>query len=194
MIRFKNLSYNIFMKGILKIAFIVLLVVVFLFTFIVIYFILAFKTDYKDFVFAEAQKNDIDPALVFAVIKAESKFDKNAKSKAGAIGLMQIRLETANYVCEINGENAIAESQLFDPQTNIKIGTKYLLYLAQKFESLDTVICAYNAGETVVKNWLLDAQYSKDGKTLVKVPYKETKDYLSKVMFNLKIYKKMLKI
>ena len=194
MIRFKNLSYNIFMKGILKMAIIVLLLAIFLFAFIVIYFMSTFKTDYKEFVLAEAERNDIDPALVFAVIKAESKFDKNAKSKAGAIGLMQIKLQTANYVCEINGENDITESQLFDPQTNIKIGTKYLSYLAQKFESLDTVICAYNAGETVVKNWLLNKQYSKDEKTLAKVPYKETKDYLSKVMFNLKIYKKMLKI
>ena len=123
MIRFKNLSYNIFMKGILKMAFIVLLVVVFLFAFIVIYFMLAFKTDYKEFVLAEAQKNDIDPALVFAIIKAESKFNRNAKSKANAIGLMQIRLETANYVCEINGENIVTESELF-----VRIGK--LTYLA----------------------------------------------------------------
>lgn len=175
-------------------AYVALLVIAFLVAFVVIYFMTTFKTDYKEFVLAETEKNDIDPALVFAVIKAESKFDKNAKSKAGAIGLMQIKLQTANYVCEINGENDITESELFDPQTNIKIGTKYLSYLAQKFESLNAVICAYNAGETVVKNWLLDAQYSKDGKTLFNVPYKETKDYLSKVMFNLKIYKKMLKI
>lgn len=171
-----------------------LLMIVFLFAFVVIYFMSNFKTEYKDFVFAEAQKNDIDPALVFAVIKAESKFNKNAKSKANAIGLMQIRLETANYMLEINGENAITESQLFDPQTNIKIGTKYLSYLTKKFENLEVVICAYNAGETVVKSWLLDTQYSKDKKTLFNVPYKETKDYLSKVVFNQKMYKKMLKI
>ena len=171
-----------------------LLMIVFLFAFVIVYFVMTFKTDYKEFVFAEAEKNNLDPALVFAIIKAESKFDKNAKSKAGAIGLMQIKLQTANYVCEINGENSITESELFDPQTNIKIGTNYLSYLSKKFQSLDIVICAYNAGETVVKNWLLDDQFSKDGKTLFKVPYKETKEYLSKVMFNLKIYKKMLKI
>lgn len=181
------------MKEILKPMLIALLVIIFLIATVFIFFMSTFKTDYKEIVFQEAEKNDIAPALIFAIIKAESRFDKNAKSKANAIGLMQIRLETANYVCEINGENSVIESELFDPQTNIKIGAKYLSYLTKKFENFKVVICAYNAGETVVKNWLLNTEYSKDGKTLFNVPYKETKEYLNKVVFNQKIYKKMLK-
>lgn len=180
------------MKSTFKVVGIFFAVTIFLFAFLCIFILATFKTEYKEIVMAEAEKSDIDPALVFAVIKAESKFDKNAKSKAGAIGLMQIKLDTANYMLELSGEQNIDEKKLFEPETNIKIGTKYLAYLINKFKNVNTAICAYNAGETVVRNWLSDERYSSDGKCLDSIPFKETRDYLNKIIFNQKIYKKML--
>ena len=150
----------------------------------------------------EAGFCDLKPSLVFAIIKAESKFDANAKSSAGAVGLMQIRPSTASYVETMiskNTENAAHqnnpissffslhqtneefEKTLFDPKTNIKLGTRYLKYLIDKFQVLNTAICAYNAGETVVKTWLENNEYSFDGKSLKKIPFAETDRYLKKV-------------
>ncbi len=156
-------------------------------------FFLSFKLKYKDIVFAESQQYDIEPSLILSIIKAESKFNPKAKSSANAIGLMQIKLETANYILFLDGESQITETDLYIPQTNIKLGTKYFLYLLNKFENVDVSICAYNAGETVVRSWLQNNDYSNDGKTLSKIPYPETENYLQKVKFNQKIYKIMLK-
>ena len=60
-----------------------------------------------------------------------------------------------------------------------------------RFEDVDVVICAYNAGETVVRSWLNDNYYSNDGKTLSKIPYQETQNYLKKVKYNQNVYRKI---
>ncbi len=156
-------------------------------------FFLSFKTKYKDIVFASANQFDVLPSLIFAVLKAESKFNQNAKSRANAIGLMQIKLSTANYMLSIENQDEITETELFDPKTNINLGAKYLSYLINKFEDFEVSICAYNAGETVVGEWLKNSEYSKDGKTLNQIPYKETREYLQKVLFNQKVYKNFFK-
>ena len=176
-------------KTILFFCFVLVLIVL---LFLTIFF-LSFKTDYKNFVFESATQNDVSSSLVFAVIKAESKFNKNAKSTANAIGLMQVKLSTANYMLALENKSPISETELFDPQTNIELGTKYLKYLSKKFDDIQVVICAYNAGETVVNDWLKNSDYSKDGKSLDKIPYQETENYLQKVLFNQKIYKKIFK-
>lgn len=161
---------------------------------VVMFFFVSFKTSYKEIVISASKTYNIEPSLIFSIIKAESKFNKNAKSIAGAIGLMQIKLETANYMLELNGEDAITETELFLPKNNIKLGTKYFAYILNKFEDVDVSICAYNAGETIVRQWLQDETFSLDHKTLNKIPYAETENYLKKVKFNQKIYKNMLKI
>ena len=180
----------IFKKAML-IFFIVILI---LFFNLIIFFFVSFKTEYKDIVLNVSSTFNIEPSLIFSIIKAESKFNENAKSSAGAIGLMQIKLSTANYMLTLDGEDVISENELFMTENNIKLGTQYFAYLLNKFENLDVSICAYNAGETVVRQWLQDETLSKDGKTLIKIPYTETENYLKKVQFNQKIYKNMLKV
>lgn len=151
-----------------------------------------FKTDYLQEVTRECDSYNIDKNLVFALIKTESGFDKNAVSNAGARGLMQIMPTTASWVCskidvEFNQDN------LFDPSINIKIGCYYLNYLINLFDgNFDNSICAYNAGQNVVLGWLKDKKYSDDGKTLKNIPYKETRKYLQKVKFNKNIYGKFI--
>ena len=158
------------------------------------FFCVSFKTDNKNLVEIEAKNSNLEPSLLFAVIKAESRFDQNAKSKKGAIGLMQVMPQTANYVLGLNGESLVSEQDLFLPQNNIKIGAMYLSYLIQKFNNLSVSICAYNAGETVVFEWLQNPNYSSDGKTLKKIPYSETERYLKKVQFNQFVYSKILRV
>lgn len=180
------------MNAYVKILLVFLFVIIFVVSCLTSVFFVSFKTDYKDIVFENSESTGVDMSLIFTVIKAESKFDKNVKSKAGAIGLMQIKLSTANYVLSMDDEDEITENDLFLPEINIKIGTKYLKYLINKFENLDVAICAYNAGETTVKSWLKSTDYSSDNKTLKKIPYAETQTYLSRVKFNQKVYSKIL--
>lgn len=112
-------------------------------------------------ILAASKKHNIDPALITAIIHAESNFNPNARSPAGAKGLMQINDVTARHIKLKN---------IFDPQANIYAGTKYLKDLFLLFKgNLDLVIAAYNAGPGAVKRY--------QGVP----PYRETKRYVTKV-------------
>ena len=82
---------------------------------------------------------------------------------------------------------------LFESDTNIKIGCKYLSYLFDKFEDETVALASYNAGEGVVMRWLEDSRYSADKKTLKKIPYEETREYVAKVQKAKAVYKSKLK-
>lgn len=144
---------------------------------------------FKSQIKSASTKFQIDSCLIASIINTESGFDSNAKSNKGALGLMQILPSTANWICKKYNIEYQNENTLFDPQKNILIGCQYLQYLMQKFDNTDTALCAYNAGEGTVKNWLLDTNYSDDNTTLKKIPFSETENYLKKIKDNLKIYK-----
>lgn len=149
----------------------------------VIFNFVIYPKKYKNHVLTYSKKFELEVALVYAVIKTESNFDSNAKSYAGAIGLMQIIPSTAKWIASEFEEN-FDEKQLYDPETNIKYGCFYLNYLKQKFSDLDAVICAYNAGETAVKSWL-----DENGKLIEnKIKFEETKNYLKRVKKYYRIY------
>lgn len=126
------------------------------------------------------------PALTYAIIKAESKFDPLAVSEAGAVGLMQVMPATAEFM---RNYFDLEEGDLFDPLYNIQIGTSYLLYLHKRFSSFSAIVAAYNAGEGNVSRWLKDERYSPDGVNLRSTPFRETNDYLKKVRKNFEIYR-----
>ena len=99
-----------------------------------------------------------------------------------------------SYSAEELFNSQISNGQLFDPNLNIQVGTFYLSYLINKFENIDVALAAYNAGEGNVIKWLSAEEFSSDQKTLKKIPFKETANYVKKVNLNLKIYsKKFLK-
>ena len=121
----------------------------------------------------------------------ESNFDADAESSVGACGLMQIMPKTFEWLTgdEHLGEH-LNKRMLFDPETNIKYGTYYLSYLYKKFDrNTNTVLAAYNGGEGNVAKWLKDPAYSDDGKNLKDIPFKETKNYVSKVNNEIQAYK-----
>ena len=143
---------------------------------------------YKEEVQTYSKEYDLDMTLVFSIIKEESGFDKNAVSKKGAVGLMQLRESTAQ---EIANEKRVATYDLKNAKTNIDFGCYYLRYLIDKFQSEDTAIVAYNAGEGNVTKWLNDYRYSADGKTLINIPFPESNAYLKRVKDTYKKYKKL---
>lgn len=132
----------------------------------------------------------VEPELVFAVIKVESNFDEQAVSNRGAIGLMQIMPTTAAYIAQKIGYSA--EINLKNADCNIALGCAYLSYLKQKFNTEKEFLCAYNAGEGIVSKWLENSEYSLDGKTLNKIAYVETQNYVKKVLAYKQKYKKFL--
>jgi len=144
---------------------------------------------FENYIVKYSNENNLDASLVASVINVESSYNHQAKSNAGACGLMQILPSTASYVCSIFKIENFKNSDLFLPQTNIEIGCLYLKYLINKFKNTNTALASYNAGETVVKNWLKNPNYSKDGKTLFKIPFAETDQYIKKINNNLNVYK-----
>ncbi len=130
--------------------------------------------------------------LVYSVAKAESKFDENAVSVASAKGVMQLVDSTAIYVANIYGfeSDLLIENYLFIPEINIKFGCAYLKYLFGKFDSIPLTICAYNAGEGVVKAWLNTGVISVSSYS--NIPYKETYYYIQKVLYNMQNYSNIL--
>ena len=146
---------------------------------------------YQEYINTYSQFYNLNKSLVASLINVESSYVSTAKSSKNAIGLMQIKLSTANYLDELNNRIFISENELLNPQKNIAYGCEYLRYLLNKFDDIYTAIAAYNAGETRVISWLNNASFSTDHKTLYKIPYKETKDYVNKIKSNIKFYNKI---
>lgn len=144
---------------------------------------------YDEYVYKYAVEYDIDPFLVYAVIKAESNFDKNAISNQNAKGIMQIMDSTAKDVAgNIMSETNFESEMLFDVETNIKIGTKYLSDLLQKYGNYYVAVAAYNAGIGTVDKWISDGIINADGSNIENIPYKETNNYVRKIVRDYKIY------
>lgn len=145
---------------------------------------------YSEIVIKYSKEYNLNSALIFATIKVESNFNENAVSNKGAIGLMQIKESTANYIANMLKEK---EFDLYNANTNIKYGCHYLNYLIKRFNNIETAIVAYNAGEGRVSEWLKNKEYSENGITLTKIPYKESKEYKEKIIESFRKYTKLYK-
>ncbi len=133
------------------------------------------------------ERSGVAQSLVYAVIRAESGYREDAVSRVGAVGLMQVRPSTAEFICGREGI-MFENDRLLEGDYNIAIGTRYLLYLFARFENEDTALAAYNAGEGTVRTWLEDERFSSDGISLKVIPYEETAGYVKKIRKFKKIY------
>lgn len=155
----------------------------------------AYPLRYRDYITESATEFDIEPNIIASLIRAESGFDKNAKSHRGAVGLMQLLPSTADWIAQKNGESA--EFDLTDPETNIRLGTMYLRYLFDRFVDLRTVLIAYNAGEGNVAKWLSDPNFAikkEDGSSiLLTSPFPATNAYVDRILGARWIYRLRLR-
>ena len=149
----------------------------------------AFPYKHKEVIDKYSEEYNLDPLFVLSIIKAESKFDKSARSHKDAIGLMQITESTGKWIAGQMGIEDFSSDMLYDENINIKMGCWYLNNLYNEFQNKDLVISAYNAGRGNVNKWLKDNNYSKDGKKIHYIPFPETKNYVDKVNIYYKIYK-----
>ncbi len=136
---------------------------------------------HKQTILYYSQTYNIDPLFVSAIIKAESKFLSKAKSRRGAVGLMQLMPSTAKELAEELGYKNITEKDLEDPKKNINLGMYYLSKLDRMFNGDKILILsAYNAGISNAISWRND---SPEGKITVNdIPYRETKRYVQRVL------------
>ena len=149
---------------------------------------------YSEIVSVYAEEYDVEENLIYAVIKAESNFDSSAVSNRDAIGLMQIVEETAVDVAkknniEINTENI--EEEILDIDNNINIGTKYLSTLLTQYGNIEVALAAYNAGIGTVNNWIEKQVIKADGSDIENIPYKETNNYVRKILRDYHIYNEL---
>lgn len=156
-----------------------------------LFYCIKYPIKYEDSINYYSTKYGLDSKLVASVINEESSFKPNAVSPAGAVGLMQILPSTGEYVADLLGDD-FTKINLKDPETNIKYGCYYLKYLKQKFSDEKTLLCAYNAGETNVLNWLKNEVYSKDGEKLDNIPFGVTQNYVNKIISGKKHYLKRI--
>lgn len=137
-----------------------------------------------------AKKYNIDPLVALSVMREESRFDANAKSVAGAYGLMQLMPRTA-YRLDRNLKLGINRpSQLTVVRNNIHLGSFYLRSLFNEFHSLPHVLAAYNAGELAVRMWQDRGNYRAVDEFIEDIPYAETRNYVKKVLTSYFQYKK----
>ena len=151
---------------------------------------------YESIVSIYHEEYNVDENLIYALIKAESNFNKDAISNKNAIGLMQLMEETAKDVARNNNmemDYNNMKKELCDPYKNINVGTKYLSILIEKYGNKEIAITAYNAGIGTVDNWIEKGIIKKDGTNVEKIPYKETNNYVRKILRDYKIYEKLYK-
>lgn len=145
---------------------------------------------YDEFVEVYAKENNLSPFFVYAVIKCESGFDKDAVSYADARGLMQLLPSSFLWLTKKTGES-LPENMMLDPETSIKYGCYFYGILFKEFENEREALAAYHAGQGNVRKWLKNEKYSSDGKTLCEIPFGSTREYVHKVMTTKVIYEKI---
>lgn len=141
-----------------------------------------YPLEYADIIDEYSAEYQLDPALVCAVIYAESGFRSDAVSVDGARGVMQIMPETGEWIASKLGEDDFTVERLFEPELNIRYGCWFLNYLFYRFSGdSQKALAAYNAGQGNVDSWLARPECSSDGVTLEYIPVRETRNYVKKV-------------
>jgi soluble lytic murein transglycosylase len=152
---------------------------------------LSYPTPYSTTVQAAAAEFDVDPLLIWAVMRQESRYDPEALSYAGARGLMQVMPSTQAWIAEQLGED-ISPGDAFTPEASIRMGAWFLRFLLDYFDGdLELAIAAYNGGAGSVDSWLADPLVSNRDDLLRWIGFGQTREYLERVSLNYLIYQEL---
>ncbi len=147
---------------------------------------------YQSLIFQYAIANEVDPFLVAGLIRTESKFIPHARSPKGAIGLMQIMPETGSWVAEQLKMKEYSPNYLDDPETNIRLGIWYLALLTREFAGNEVLLlAAYNGGIGNVRQWMRQYGWSLQFSDINQIPFRETREYVGKVLRDRKCYQEL---
>lgn len=146
---------------------------------------------YRALIEQYAEQYNVDPLLVVSVIRAESKFLPQSQSHKGALGLMQLMPDTAKWIAETLKDGSFDQSKLREPEKNIQYGTWYIASLQKEFPDITLVLAAYNGGRGHVNEWIRTEQLNVDNLRTEDIPFKETREYVDRVMDNYSNYKEL---
>ncbi|WP_255990788.1 lytic transglycosylase domain-containing protein [Chitinolyticbacter albus] len=150
---------------------------------------LRYPVPYREEVERQALLNGLDPAWVFGLIRQESRFVANARSRVGAGGLMQLMPATAKWVAAKMGDKNYDPSAVHHAESNLQMGIFYLAYIQQRLESHPVLATAgYNAGPSRARAW--QGEQAIDAAIYIEtIPFDETRDYVKKVLANAHVYR-----
>jgi soluble lytic murein transglycosylase len=135
-----------------------------------------------DVIRKQAADKHLDPALIAAVIYAETKFEPS-ESSAGAEGLMQILPATAYFIAHLSGGSSFTASDLATPSINVAYGSYYLRYLLEHYDGNEMyAVAAYNAGLANVDRWVAKEKAAGRPLTVKTIPFSETRAYVERVL------------
>ncbi len=141
----------------------------------------------------EAHRHNLDPYLIAGIIRQETVFNPMARSRANALGLMQLLPSTGRAVARRNnlGGGSITSNDLFNPALNIQLGTAYVRQLMSDFNRIEYVAAAYNGGPTRVRRWIRELPNNEIEEWVEAIPLSETRLYVQGVYRNMRIYQRL---
>lgn len=140
----------------------------------------------------EANKRDIDPRFLLAIMRQESQFKSNARSPSAARGLLQLTIDAARRYGKRAGFERVTEDSLYRPDVSIALGAEYIAELSRMFAGLHEAMAAsYNGGEDNVARWLGRSNQNDAGIFAAEVGFSESKNYVFKVMANYRAYRQL---
>jgi soluble lytic murein transglycosylase len=154
------------------------------------YWRILFPEPWWETIQAESTKNHLDPYMVASLIRQESEFDPSAISHANAYGLMQLLPSVGRAMAHEEGMAHFETFMLLDPQTNIRLGTRYLKQMLDKFGGVqEYAFAAYNAGDYRVTDWQSAGPYSGIDEFVESIPFTETREYVQAILRNEETYR-----
>jgi soluble lytic murein transglycosylase len=155
-----------------------------------VYWRILFPEPWWDTIQAESAKNNLDPYLVASLIRQESEFDPSAISHANAYGLMQLLPVVGRKMAHEEGITSFQTFQLLDPEMNIRLGTRYLRQMLDRFGGVqEYALAAYNAGDYRVADWEAAGPYSGIDEFVESIPFTETREYVEAILRNEETYR-----
>jgi peptidoglycan lytic transglycosylase len=144
-------------------------------------------TDLKKF----SSQNALDPYLVASLIRQESEFNPGAVSRANAVGLMQLLPKVGSTVAREEKLKHFSSTQLFTPEVNLQLGTRYFREMVDKFGAFEYALAAYNAGSNRVEDWQGQGKYRDPQEFVESIPFTETREYVQAILRNANVYRQL---
>ena len=155
-----------------------------------VYWRILFPEPWWNTIQTESAKNNLDPYLVASLIRQESEFDASAISYANAYGLMQLLPSTGKSMAREEGIAHFQTFQLLDPNMNIRLGTRYLRQMLDRFGGVEEyALAAYNAGDNRVAEWQAAGPYSGIDEFVESIPFTQTREYVEAILRNEETYR-----
>jgi soluble lytic murein transglycosylase len=155
-----------------------------------VYWRILFPKPWWETIKAESAKNNLDPYMVASLIRQESEFDPTVVSYANAYGLMQLLPSVGKQMAHEEGISHFETFQLLDPAMNIRLGTRYLRQMLEKFGGVqEYALAAYNAGDSRVVDWQSAGPYHGMDEFVESIPFTQTREYVEAILRNEETYR-----